>query len=1746
MQRARHLSRLYRSLMVMATLLVTATAYAECPAVLSEVASLGDPPHSAQVMVAFNEDCPQVSKISAVLFSGDQQVSTRTFYDDAFLNPPLRYPVRETLSLPNVAGLYRIEWLTEFSYGDPQTYTQSFAIPCDAPASVEAFWNDADGVFRLEAPPGDSCQGETRASLELRDITGAVIEDTFEVSYRTDTGEPAEVLLPVPNLEGERRYIGTLTLTNDSELSTETHVEFVTGCGELVPHATIVGSRMMGSVQASECQFPITMKVAVVHDSGESIQTVNALLVDDEFDFELPEFTTWPAGDYTIETQFIGAVGRARHKNTLSIACSDPSLIEPGLELDGTTGQADVVFSLHGRDRCQKLTRVTLQVRDPNNVIVFNRSEDLEADVGRQDFRWTFRGIPGTNYELGLSANYGVNQQRSVDSSVRATYECTAPSVLNFGFSNPDASHLGALVALTECNAPATAKLVVQNATGRVVVDAEPQIIQDVGTAYARVAPISLGHLDSGDYEATLVISDNRSRTDKATYFVHRDIDGPKIAFYHDQSHIQEGDIPILTALSHLSLSFQDANAPMESFQTVEEMPSAFPGSASARFVRIDGESTPQMWITGTVDVPSGEQSPSFIGVLTRGPSGALWLAPINQQYVPTTRAELESFHPSRNRLAFRAVGRVQPLEPSRYSILGVVVSDQQGNRHLINGTESFDVSALSSQQHDAILRQGVTEIPIALNWSTENTARLERITSVPDGDYTLSAVGRDIYGNTSEVYSLVVRLNQEKRQAHLNWPAIPGYIRTFSHKFRYENATTKGPLRVLYRRVSGYGAIRINDRNITEQTSEDVLKPDPDGSFTINIELIDADVEARFVLHADSTDAAPLELDVRTYRPEFVTQRKRTQNTDLLSINHGDQPCRHVVFDDLSQVSLRATEVLCAVRLNIPGTSVVSTNDDRTEVRLPPGVRNDSLYEEGFIRAANGLPTFIPTRQIAIKDMQAYSSTPQIEFVPLGEWRARALSGKYLTGVGDVIAGHFVVRAGLGEPLVFINDQRVSLPSPSAGTIRLPVRTNTRALGDTYSATVRAYYPDTPELVADRRFDFAAVPDRVFVEATSGQFVTPGELGMTLELRDGSGPIHASSHGDYQLEAAEIVSREADASTSAVPSVNLSDTNRLDAKLGDLQPGSYRLRLTLTNQDPRYKQYLAPITTDTVFEVLDGSPVPAKLFTFRHTDKTPFFGQISVDYDDGNRAGDVNRIAWQISKDGQTFEQWQCCGHSIDFALSEPGARYYRAELTNRHSGSISLTPPIRIDAYLSGQLEVTGPRNTFRGYPATYTVEDLPDGYDVLWRVTSPNADKPIEQRSATLTIGAEETGTYIVEVVADTATDNPDSRSALRTFFTLDCAWPRLPESVISGPTQVEYGKSATFTVTHPPIFKDRGNPAVKRVGQWELPDGTRVDDDEWAQFTLRELPEGQVAAEVYYHTWIEDDPPSTLTTAAHRIEPISYRWPNWKLKVATNSLEPPAILRLSVTPEDWREWLGLGASPITTYWELPDHVRILDRTPTEAIVYAVDDREFDVVARITDPRGNVTELEQRGIQPLKQVPFEISLSVVAERTLHTAPLEVTAQVDPIVLPKGRSISRVAFYVDGLYRGVSDGSPLKLQLRTPGEHELRAIASINSEFTSDDTVTLHIGENHQAKCTISPVGNFRLNGLAKAQCDDPDGHMVEYRWYANGQILSDSGTRVQLSKAGRMGLKELSLVAVDNAGIETMARYVPPPES
>ncbi|MCS6760475.1 MAG: hypothetical protein MO852_17245, partial [Candidatus Devosia euplotis] len=330
---------------------------------------------------------------------------------------------------------------------------QQFTVPCGSTASSQPFWHDEDSEIRFQAPQGDKCEGRVSAIVSLRDIAGTVPFDPQSFEYDVDTTGPAPVAFSLPRLEGERRYVGTMLLTNEAEKTSEVELDFVTGCGAIEPRVVIIDGTYLGSVEASDCQFPIGMQIEAVHSSGDIVQTVNAVLKGRDFELVLPDFENWPAGDYDIATQFIGMTGRARANNELTINCVSPALSEPAIEVSPSGTQADVVFDLSDRDRCQGQTQVSLQVRDANGVVVFNCTEDVAQSSVATSFRWPFDGVPGNRYSLDVSASFGLNNTEQVGESAQVLHECQMPTILNTGHTNAEATHVGAVVAMTACNA---------------------------------------------------------------------------------------------------------------------------------------------------------------------------------------------------------------------------------------------------------------------------------------------------------------------------------------------------------------------------------------------------------------------------------------------------------------------------------------------------------------------------------------------------------------------------------------------------------------------------------------------------------------------------------------------------------------------------------------------------------------------------------------------------------------------------------------------------------------------------------------------------------------------------------------------------------------------------------------------------------------------------------------------------------------------------------------------------------------------------------------------------------------------------------------------------------------------------------------------------------------------------------------------------------------------------------------------
>jgi hypothetical protein len=650
-------------------------------------------------------------------------------------------------------------------------------------------------------------------------------------------------------------------------------------------------------------------------------------------------------------------------------------------------------------------------------------------------------------------------------------------------------------------------------------------------------------------------------------------------------------------------------------------------------------------------------------------------------------------------------------------------------------------------------------------------------------------------------------------------------------------------------------------------------------------------------------------------------------------------------------------------------------------------------------------------------------------------------------------------------------------------------------------------------------------------------QLVLPKPLSLELRLETLEGNFDPAVHGSIAVADVSVTRQSSKRSEPLAVTARVLQDGRVHVDLPALTPGTYDLRLSarLTEAAP------APATPyESRFTVFDGRPIAGRVLALRARGIAPLTGHLSVELDDPVRRGDVASVTWERSLDGERFEAEAQAVDGFDFAIGEPGVRFYRARLVNRHGGAESVTAAVRLSAVPVERLTIDGPDQTFSGYPIELRASGVP-GDRVLWRVVSPGERVPEEHRGATLRIDATTTGTVFVEAVALDTRGDADAPAAPRVFRAIEVRWPSLPPAVIVGPNQVERGRTTMFTILQPAMFQGRGNPSIQRKGEWELPDGRRVSDQDFVEVTLDPKAGGDEPVNLFYHSWIDGARDETIKSAVHRIRPYEYRWPQWNLDTQTTSLTVPSIHRLALRPATWQAWLDLPDVVLQTDWRIPPQARVLHRTDRELIVELQQPEPFDVVVTVADDRGHSAELVARGIPPVRRTPLEIQARLAPERALHTAPLKVTVTAEPIVAPPGRRIARVAYYLNGAFAGATDGSPLALQLVRPGQHRIRTIASIGTDIVAEDTVLFDVADNAPAVCRIEVIGDLALNGVAKAECDDPDGQVVEYRWYRNGQLFDTSGPRVRLNGSQLQGLKELSLIAVDNAGKEASARLI-----
>ena len=629
-------------------------AIADCSQ-LTEASSANDAATVSRV--SFDASCPKPVSISASVSTVDGSSIAKTEIPmDPATTDSVSVDLATWVDPQSRAGVYSISWQALLSDGSTAALDQLFTVPCSAPPAVTQRLLPGSNRLIVDVPTGDVCQGDTVAILNLLDVAGNAVGDPMTQTFPSAPGK--EMSFDLSGLEGERRYTGLLSMRNDSGQTTESEFSFLTGCGPLQATGDLDGARISGTLTASACHFPVSITVRVLSSDGQEIKSGQADLSDRDFDLMLPDYEQWAAGEYSVVADFVSAEGRRSSLNLdAQVECQPPVLSDVSIDATSDSNQAMLLAQFQSTDACQGGSEINIQLRNTEKTVVFNRTLKQSPSMSPVSLSFPLNAVPGSTYDLVATLRYGSLLSEETVITEKLFFDCTDPAILDFGYSSPDSSGLGALIRLSSCNLPASAKIQVSELSGRIVASNEVQLSESPNGPYAVVPEASIRHLPTGKYAAKLVFLDNQSRSLTEELDIDRDVEGPSIAFRHHDQAIDKDAIPTVSRLEDLSVSYSDPSSLLpSSIPYSDQLATLKFDEAHSSIREISGESGAELWFSGYVEIPRSVEDWGYVGVLVEDSQSNRWMLPVTRRFVPIQNENLTDFHPSNNRSGFRSL----------------------------------------------------------------------------------------------------------------------------------------------------------------------------------------------------------------------------------------------------------------------------------------------------------------------------------------------------------------------------------------------------------------------------------------------------------------------------------------------------------------------------------------------------------------------------------------------------------------------------------------------------------------------------------------------------------------------------------------------------------------------------------------------------------------------------------------------------------------------------------------------------------------------------------------------------------------------------------------------------------------------------------------------------------------------------------------------------------------------------------
>lgn len=1114
-------------------------------------------------------------------------------------------------------------------------------------------------------------------------------------------------------------------------------------------------------------------------------------------------------------------------------------------------------------------------------------------------------------------------------------------------------------------------------------------------------------------------------------------------------------------------------------------------------------------------------------------------------------------------------------LTPGNYEINSVVTGDGNGDTGIweVVNKGYFTIPEERVVPDVTLTDSSGATIPIGLvskSYSqSENVLNLDRYPALRNGDYRLTRSIRNKYGVSTQSEELNVRYIRPVTKVAINTPVAEGFsgmVKRATLTNPLTGRTMTGLLSGKIKMASQARGTLISDGVVIPSSGEEAdisINDQNTGSYSIKAST-DRDEKSSAKIWINAPDAPDLLVDVQGWNPDSGIAMETPPGAYALGIDTVQVGANSISGGVCAGVYGTTTgeEIsgnysggpVCAVRYTAlpPGLTQETPTQARVTGKLSVDGENQMSYETGIIWVdpETGLPGFYKSNERTLTLNGLTPTSPTITFTHANDLAAQAAASPdenlTYTGSGSV-AGYFLVDSrysGVSVRYGPVGGEKKTASS-NGRTIRARVVTNLDEAWETGDYEIETWYNNYPQQVFTHTLTFTAVPNKPLVITRGATTVSTEDTIITGNLgsvRGGAFIYDPPTAGGWNVTLYEKDYRGNLTQVAESQMITAPDGS-FTFNLG-MQSAGRRTYVAIgeTTGTPSGVQGITIRGRDTVAYVLDGSPLTGQLMTNPTTlAQLPTSLSIGIRFDGGNRITDISEIVWQMSRDGtnySTIEGEQRT--SLRQSLTESGQYWFKASVTNRHSGLVSDLEPVLVTGYQIAKAIIEGDSGVFVGTPVTLTATAQIDA-DFRWEVRQSRADdNPLVATGDTLTFTPTRVGTYIVSVITSERNLPADATRATTTVTkNLRAQLPSAPAATIAGPRVVETGKTYTFTATTQGVFSGGYATSSQVLGRWILPNG----DTHEGMTLSHTVADGDLA--LRYETWL-DIAPDNKTETSFALSPWTYNWPDWRIATRVYDNRVPASLSMKAEVTALQGIRILGGEPITYQWSVPASFRIVSQKNDSITVEANEPGEFRATVIVSDSRGNATEITSDIAQIAPAPDLMANLTLVPQDRWLRAPDSVLARINVTQLPKNDRYYGATLKLDGQQVSTVTGSTSAvIQVPTPGFHTIEAIvrSAGGQVTTASGDVSLIVGTNPE--CSIRQSGDGITSLLLTAYCTLEQGRIASYAWSMNGEPMPAlSSSRVSFATSQlEQGVNSVSVTVTTDKGQQTTAEWSRP---